>query len=247
MEVVTIAYVIGSESLQHEGILGMKWGHRNGPPYPLKDGAHSAAEVKANPSLARRAANATANAITKVRKGSGHEHYGRNPRRLSDDELKARIERLKREAEYQQLLGIRTGQQKQEIKMARAKAFADAYIKAFGAAVGKRVGSLGTRFGNYLDAAAQEAVKLPGKAVGAIGSASQKLGRKDRYERKLAAAKSQKEYEDWMLANNTDYFKKHKTNEEFEEDRESGYEFAKEVIKEPSMGLLPWDEIRVKK
>ena len=33
--------------LAHHGILGQKWGHQNGPPYPLRDGARSALE-KAN-------------------------------------------------------------------------------------------------------------------------------------------------------------------------------------------------------
>lgn len=33
--------------LEHHGIKGQKWGVRNGPPYPLKEGAHSASERKA--------------------------------------------------------------------------------------------------------------------------------------------------------------------------------------------------------
>lgn len=33
--------------LAHHGILGMKWGHQNGPPYPLGSGDHSASERKA--------------------------------------------------------------------------------------------------------------------------------------------------------------------------------------------------------
>lgn len=35
-----------SNELYHHGIKGQKWGERNGPPYPLKAGAHSAAEQK---------------------------------------------------------------------------------------------------------------------------------------------------------------------------------------------------------
>lgn len=35
------------EDLSHHGILGQKWGKRNGPPYPLGAGDHSASEKKA--------------------------------------------------------------------------------------------------------------------------------------------------------------------------------------------------------
>lgn len=61
--------------LMHHGILGMKWGRRNGPPYPLGASDHSASEKKAGwmkslkaKSEAKKRAKKRAAAIEKARK-----------------------------------------------------------------------------------------------------------------------------------------------------------------------------------
>lgn len=41
-------FKMADESLSHHGIEGQKWGVKNGPPYPLDAGDHSAAEKRAS-------------------------------------------------------------------------------------------------------------------------------------------------------------------------------------------------------
>jgi hypothetical protein len=41
------SFTFKDDSLEHHGIDGQKWGVRNGPPYPLAAGDHSAAEKRA--------------------------------------------------------------------------------------------------------------------------------------------------------------------------------------------------------
>lgn len=73
------------QTLQHHGILGMKWGRRNGPPWPIPKGEHSAEEVRKNPGIER-------NAPDPPKK--------RRVRDMSDKELREKTERLRLENEF---------------------------------------------------------------------------------------------------------------------------------------------------
>lgn len=75
-----------SNELYHHGILGQKWGHRNGPPYPLGSGDHSKSEVKAGWKASLKKRN-------EENDGDGHEKTAASiksndsRRRISDKEL----------------------------------------------------------------------------------------------------------------------------------------------------------------
>lgn len=95
----------------------MKWGQRNGPPYPLRAGDHSAAEVKANPKLAV----GNSGSVQKQQAKSQKIKYARNPRKYSDNELKERVNRMKLEEEYRRLNGQLTKEQINQIKSLGAR------------------------------------------------------------------------------------------------------------------------------
>lgn len=69
-----------SEYIKHHGILGMRWGKRNGPPYPLSSSI--ASKVSSN---ARRKARRT------------------NVNTLSNDEIRKTNERIRLEKEFNSL------------------------------------------------------------------------------------------------------------------------------------------------
>lgn len=84
------------KALQHHGILGMKWGKKNGPPYPLSGSAHSASEKKAG---WRKSLSGGSNSDDKVRKikkkiEKNNAKIEKSKSRLSSDKAKKRDEKV---------------------------------------------------------------------------------------------------------------------------------------------------------
>ena len=116
-----------SNYLAHHGILGQKWGKRNGPPYPLSEGDHSAAEKKAGykqslsggESISKKAK--TAKNVLKSDSGSRSSKALKEARRkdideMTTQELRETNARLREEKSYQELTRGSTAEGKRFVK-----------------------------------------------------------------------------------------------------------------------------------
>lgn len=97
--------------LKHHGIPGMRWGRRNGPPYPLLRRNMSSAEKKANPSSNSSGPDSDAGkkqepvSGVKVETPTGDKTVSNSKpvKDMSDKELNQTIDRMKKEKEYRTL------------------------------------------------------------------------------------------------------------------------------------------------
>lgn len=94
----------------HEGRLGMKWGRRNGPPYPLGSSQLSAAEKKeggVSPSAKERDGGGSDSGSSSAKKPENkiyRETKSKRYKRISDEDLAASTNRLEREKKYKELM-----------------------------------------------------------------------------------------------------------------------------------------------
>lgn len=100
----------GMEYLEHHGILNQKWGHKNGPPYPLDSGDHSSAEKSAAKAAGVKVGSDSGKgSIENVKKKkSGAQNQVKKPKKEMTDEEK-------REAA---LKAVRSGDKKKIAKYA---------------------------------------------------------------------------------------------------------------------------------
>lgn len=95
--------------LKHHGIPGMRWGRRNGPPYPLLRRSMSSAERRENPTSSSDSQEGSKKVSTpktvqvETETGTKTVSNSKPINQMSDKELDQTINRMKKEKEYRQL------------------------------------------------------------------------------------------------------------------------------------------------
>ena len=230
-----IGNVAYSDSLEHHGIAGQKWGVRHGPPYPLVSGgknvhlnvgkmtektkqAYKKTKAKVGGVVAARKQKAAAKKAEKENEAKnisdvGPKKFVKSKQRISDmssEELKARIERLKLEEEYRKYLNGGATQQKMA---AKGKNGVDTFLDAYGNSTFKKVAD------TLLVGVAKGGVELASKAlVNKIDrnnlvkknriEALKKAQEEERQERRNAEKEERDRYNKYRDTFNTKYYEK---------------------------------------
>lgn len=131
-ELAYMGVIPTNNELYHHGILGMRWGRKNGPPYPLPNSRHSSSEKRAGwkDSLAS-VAKATGKGVATLAKGTARAvkgtvggvnkasiRLGLKPKKMmTNEELDAEIERIRKEDILKHLRGKKTDSDRLAIKL----------------------------------------------------------------------------------------------------------------------------------
>lgn len=95
--------LVANSDLYHHGILGQKWGRRNGPPYPLSAGAHSSAEKKAGYKKSIKGSGGSYSGIFKKKKKNANNVETKktnNSRKYTPEEQKSKLDKAKKDGSY---------------------------------------------------------------------------------------------------------------------------------------------------
>ena len=88
-----------NSDLQHHGVLGQKWGRKNGPPYPLNSSISTGSKLK----NVKNSKGASAKGRLKKKSKAQVEAAKKDINKMSNQELRESNERLRLEQEHERL------------------------------------------------------------------------------------------------------------------------------------------------